>query len=276
VKSAAISLSKREIGGISPSTQNVWKEIFEKLVIPADPNLGHWLKISCSSISESVGSDRAFEYAEESLDILRVAVSQARFQSPQYAIARNTNKNAASPTIKGIRFSKYLYSPRHQNIIDRLNAMYAKPSSDIEIRIKDAIHFLRIADNNSPNYQRLFFYAAAIERLILGDDDRGALGKRFSQKGAILLSNDLTERLELKKTLKIIYNRRSDIAHGEKPDYDYFLTTSCKDYLITILTKMIRLIDTYDLRTIARKNGKTGESLDEYLDIILYSGVNLG
>jgi hypothetical protein len=67
-------------------------------------------------------------------------------------------------------------------MIDRLNTICVKPTKDLEKRIKDAIHFLRIADNDSPDYQRLFFYTAAIEHLILGSKDEKVLHWKFSEK----------------------------------------------------------------------------------------------
>ncbi len=275
VRDVAISLSKHDAEDMPLSTQNFFREkgAFEQLLIPTDPNLGHWLKIPCRSIGLG-GLDRASEYAEESLDILRIAVFSARVHLPRYAIALDTNKNTAFLTAR-TESHKCPYDWNHQRTIDRLNTLYDtndELSSDIEKRIRDAGHFLRIGDNNSPDYQRIFFYAAAIEHLILGSDDEKVLRWKFSEKGAILLSNNLEKRLDQSQKLKNIYDARCDIAHGEKSDYDFELTTSCRYYLKTILIKMLYLIDTHGLRTIVKKGEQNGESLDEYLNNIIYSG----
>ena len=95
--------------------------------------------------------------------------------------------------MNGIEFSKYSYDVKDQALIDALSAICVKPSSDLEKRIKNAIQLYRIADNNSPNHHKLLFYIAAIENLILGADNRDVLRWKFSEKGAILLSDKLQE-----------------------------------------------------------------------------------
>jgi hypothetical protein len=272
VKGVAKNLSKGKVTSVQPSIQPVWEQIVQKLMIPTDPKVGHWLKISVSVISSTTSWERAFEYAEESLDILRMVISTARFHLPQHAIALDTHKNKAFPVAKGIQFSKYPYNPRHQKLIDRLNDVYVKAPTKLERRIKNAIHFLRIADNNSPDYQRILFYVAAIENLILGRNDRGALGLKFRQKGAILLADKPKKRLDLVIELKKMYKKRSETAHGGKSDYDFFLTTSSRHYLREIIMKIMHLIDKHKLRTVVRKEEKPGQSLDEYVDNIIYSG----
>lgn len=271
VRVFAKDLSKGKVPNVATLTQRMWDKTIQKLIIPADPKLWHWLKISVSAISSTISLDRAFESAENSLDILRMAISTARLHLPQHAIALNTDKNKAFPVVKRIEFSKYIYNPKHQELIDRLGNVYVKASSELERRIKNAIHFWRIADNNSPDYQKLFFYVAAIKNLILGGNDRDALRWKFSQKGAILLSDNPKKRLDLVKELKEMYHERSKVAHGRKSYYDFFLAMSSRSYLRTIIMKIMYLIDKHNLKTVARKEKKPDQSLDEYLDNMIYS-----
>jgi hypothetical protein len=272
VKDCAESLSKGKVPSAGQSMQKMWNQIIQALTIPSDPKAGQWLKISVSAISSSTSLDRAFEYAEESLDILRMAISSARFHLPMHAIALDKDQSKAFPVAKGVEFSKYSYDPRHQNLIDGLNTICVKPSSDLEKRIKTALHFFRIADNNAPDYHKLFFYVAAIENLILGADDRDVLRWKFSEKGAVLLSDKLRERLAQAAELKAMYDSRSKIAHGGEADYDFLLTTSSRYCLRKTIIRLMTLINKNNLKTVARKNGKPNQSLDEYLDNIIYSG----
>lgn len=271
VKDCAKSLSKGKVPSVAPSLQKIWSEIIPKLTIPADPKAGHWLKISVSAISSTRRLERAFEHAEESLDILRMAISTARFHIPRYAIALSTDKKTALPVAKGVELSKYVYNPRHQSLIDELSPICTKPSSELERRIKNAIRFYRIADNNSPDHHKLFFYIAAVDNLILGANDRDVLRWKFSEKGAILLSDKLKERLDLVKELRTIYDKRSTIAHGGEADYDFLLTTSSRSHFREIALKLMHLISKSNLRTVAQKKSQPSQSLDEYLNNIIYS-----
>jgi len=268
VKMYAKNLSEGKITDNKKEKQKILEMIISKIIIPADPNIGHWLKISTSAISYTIRTDNAFRCAEESLDILRIATPTARVRLPQYAIA---NEKKAFLTAISIEFHKYFYHPRKQKLIDRLNNLCVKPSSKLEERIKNALHFCRIGDNHSPNYQRLFYYVAAIENMILGGNDRDVLRWKFSEKGAILLTNNRKERLDLAKELKKLYDERSNIAHGGKSDYHFFMTTSTRRYSCSIIMNILHLADTYGLQTVTQKN-KTGKSLDEYVNNIIYTG----
>jgi hypothetical protein len=272
VKTCATNISKGKVSSIAPSIQKVWRQIIPLLAIPVNPRMGHWLRISVSAISSSTSLERAFEYAEESLDILRMAISTARFRLPQHAVAHNQKENKAFPVAKQVELSKYNYNPRHHNLIDRLNTVYIKGSSELESRIKNAIHFYRIGDNNSPDYQKLFFYVAAIENLILGSNDRDVLRWKFSEKGAILLSDNLKQRLDLSTELKRLYDARSSIAHGRMSDYDFLLATSSRSYLRRAIIRIMDLVDRHQLKTVTQNEKRPGQSLDEYLNNIIYTG----
>lgn len=272
VKKCVENLAKGKVMSESPATEKVWKQIIPKLVIPENSQVGHWLKVPVSSISWTKRMDRAFEHAEESLDILRIAISTARFHLPQYAIAYDKENNEAYPVVKGVEFSRYPYDKHHQGLIDILNnLLLANTNSDLKKRIKNAFYFYRIAGNNAPKHQKIFFYVAAIENLILGGNDRGVLRWKFSEKGAILLSNDREKRLKKVKELKALYDERSQIAHGSTSEYDFFLTNSSRSYLRQIIFKLIKLINTHNLETVSANEEKPNQSLDEYVNNIIFS-----
>jgi hypothetical protein len=265
----AEELSKGKIAHEKRETERILKEIVKKIVIPSDPHIGYWLRIPTSAISYTKRSSQAFRFAEESLDILRIATPMTRIRLPQYAITLNADESKAfldSP----IEFNRCPYHPRKQKLIDRLSDICIKPSSPLERRIKDALHFYRIGDNYSPDHQKIFFYVAAIEHMIIsGHMD---LTFKFSQKGAILLAETRDERLDRFNKLKKLYQERSAIAHGEKTDYDFDMTTSAHHHVYDIITRMLELIESHGLQRVSPKEEKTGKSLDEYIDNILYSG----
>ncbi len=270
VNSFAEDLAKGEITNFDPNREQAYKDMIKKIVIPADPRIGYWLKIITYAISSIIRFHNAFEFAEESLDILRITVHTTSICSPQYAIGLTQTQNKAflAGTLK---VSTCPYEARDQPLIDRLNEICVKPSSDLEKRIKNALHFFRIGDNFSPDYQKVFFYVAAIENLILGDDDRDVLRWKFSEKGAILLGGDLKRRLELSTELKKLYDTRSRIAHGGASEYDFLKTTKSRRHLHSLIMNLLYLIDNQGLRTVFPKGRKMGTSLDEYLSNIIYS-----
>ena len=211
-------------------------------------------------------SQNAFNFAEESLDILRIVTPTSRLSLPQFAIQhRPLGQSAFIACI--ISWGRYPYAPRKEQLIKRLTEICVKPKTDLEKRIKDALHFFRIAEYHSPNHQKVFFYVAAIERLILSGET--SLTHKFRERGSILLENDVERRLECSEKLKALYSRRSAIAHGEKTDYDFYLTQTGKSYLYELIMKMLYLIDKEKLQKVG--SNRKGDSLEEYLDRIIFS-----
>ena len=271
VKAFAEKLSEGKIITVEPERERMLEEIFKKILVPSDPRVGHWLKISTHSISEVIRSHNASEFAEESLDILRIATPTSRVHLPQWAIGMNKGESKAFPKVTA-SFSRLPYAPRKDKLITRLNDVCVKPSSDLEERIKDALHFFRIGDNHSPNHQRLFYYVAAIEHLIISGITE--LTHKFRERGAILLADKVNRRLDRSDRLKELYEARSKIAHGEKSEYDFFLTVDARSYARNCILKILYLIDTCGLKRVSPKDKKkkTGNTLEEYLDNIIYSG----
>jgi len=271
VRVFAEHLARGEIMESDPHMKRLLEEGISKIIIPSDPHVGHWLRIITSAVSSVILLHRAFELAEESIDILRIATPTTRILLPKYAIGLDTDKDKAF--LAGtVEFARCPYHLRKQPLIDRLNEICANPSSDLEKRIKNALHFMRIGDIFSPDYQRIFYYVAAIENLVLGSNDRDVLRWKFSEKGSILLTHDVKRRIALSRRLRKLYDARSKIAHGEETEYDFHLTTESRNHLANLITKILFLIDSEGIGTVSPKARKRGSSLDEYLDNIIYMG----
>ena len=244
----------------------------KNIVIPKNPEMGFWLKITTSSISYGIRHNKAFEFAEESLDILRIINLIAKINSPELALRIDERENKSFPVTVPIRFGKYEYEPSNDKLINRLSDICVKTSSDLEYRIKNALHFFRIGENHAPDYQKIFYYVAGIEQLILGDQDRDVLRWKFSEKGAILMGDDVENRIAASTILKTLYDLRSAIAHGGKTEYNFHNTSNARHCLIGIIMKILELIDRHDIKTVSSQKGKKGNSLDEYIEKILFSG----
>lgn len=237
----------------------------------SDPNKGSWLEIKTSSISYNIRYKKAFEKAEESLDVLRLVETPYRLNSIQYAIVFNEYEKSAFPASVPLSGIRYDYDQTIKESISRYSSICVNPKNDIENRIKNSLYFKRIGDNFAPDHLRIFYYVAAIEKLILGTEDRDARWK-FSQKGAILLDNDSIRRQKISKELKDMYDLRSGIAHGGKSEYDFSKTIGARNYLHSIIRKLVYLIDKEKIEKVSRDSKKEGVSLDEYIDKIIFSG----
>jgi hypothetical protein len=135
--------------------------------------------------------------------------------------------------------------------------------------VLNALQFYRIG-RNSPEDKELFYYVAAMENLLLDQNDRDVLRWKFSEKAAFLLNNDLDMRLETVKRFKTLYDARSTIAHGNVATVEYRKNQLARDCLLDIIVEILELIDKKGLKTLSSE-GKN-ESLDEYIDQIKYSG----
>lgn len=157
-------------------------------------------------------------------------------------------------------------------MIDRLNSLCVRPCSELEKRVVNALHFYRIGRNHSPQEQEIFYYVAAIENLIIGENDRDVLRWKFSERGAFLLEDNLSRRLEMVTKLKRLYDARSTIAHGNVSQGDAKIIAPTRDYLRRIIMKILELIDERGLQSVSPSTTKDGSSLDEYVDQVKYSG----
>jgi hypothetical protein len=86
-----------------------------------------------------------------------------------------------------------------------------------------------------------------------------------------LLEEDVNERIKLFDDLGRLYRKRSQIAHGERTEYDFNLTNDSRRYLTRLAFRILNLIDANNLRTVSRKKDKVGESLQEYVEKLIFS-----
>ncbi len=274
VKKIALKLAKGDTSNIYNNKQKdeVLDYACKQLLIPEDPNVGFWLRISPpKAISFNILMENAFVHAQDSLDILRIASPmRGRTRLPQLAIEYNVDVGTAFPCVRGIEIGRYPYDPDSNVLIQRLNDVCVNPSCDLEERLKDALHFFRMAEIHAPPHQQLFFYVAAIERLILSQEPN--LNHKFCERAAILTEKESGKRIEHLKELKALYKMRSTIAHGRKTNYDFYLTNSARSYLRNIILKILYLIDTKKIKRVSPKENKENESLEEYINQIIFSG----
>lgn len=95
---------------------------------------------------------------------------------------------------------------------------------------------------------------------------------KFSEKGAILLEKSVRDRINRSKELKDLYDKRSMIAHGGKSEYDFHATLDAERCFYNIFMKIMKLTESNGLKRLSKKNTIDEESLDGFIEKIIYSG----
>jgi len=246
--------------------------IAEQTIMSADPEQGYWIEIISKAISPSMLNNKAYSQIEDSLDILRF-IKRLSLRSPTIAFKFDPQENVSEPIIRSIKFTRWDYEEEYSHQIEKLSESCCKKKrTDIEQRLWDALLYYRIGKLNSPDHQKLFFYIAAIEHLILGTNDRQVLRWKFSEKGAILLADSIQERILKSKELKDLYDKRSKIAHGSKSEYDFHATLDAERSFSYIFMKILSLIEINGIKRLSKKGLIDKESLDGFIEQIIYSG----
>ena len=271
VRDFATGLTEGKVGRVRTEQERVKTIYLDEMSIPRNPRSGCWFEISNSGISGFIQLNKAIQAADESLDILRILRPHIRIPLPQYIISKNTEDRTASFEALNIELYKYHFDEEEQKLIDRLNDLVVNPRCDLEKRILNALHFYRIGRNFSPEDQEVFFYVAAIEKLVIGNNDRDVLKWKFSEKAAFLLEDDLNGRMEIVSKLKDLYDARSTIAHGGMSQEVTRSIPIARDYLFRIIKTILELIDKRGLQSVS-SNGAKDNTLDKYIDQIKYSG----
>lgn len=237
----------------------------------SDPTKGRWLAIQTSSITYRIRQEDAFNKAEESLDLLRLINSPYKLTTLQYALVLDEIDDKIYPASVPLTGLRYDYDADIEKDLNILNELCINTKNDLQHRIKNALYLKRIADNDSPDHLKILFYVAAIENLILGDNERDVLRWKFSQKGALILDDDPLKRQQISTELKHLYDLRSKIAHGGKIKYDFYKTNDAERYLRILIGRIIYLMNKENIYMISKKGKKNGKSLNEYIDKIIYS-----
>lgn len=213
---------------MSPSL-SIWKDI--KFMV---------LVISQTGANNPITRNKALEHAES-------AVAMLNEQSLNYnckIINFNEIEDAPNNESDGGLFNSYLQisntgstvttatdwntnfmrlSSNVQQIKDNYKSVLT-PVTDIQRRIKSALQWLGKASAD-PVLSRKFLQAMiAIEALLEDKENGSTIVDQISTAVCFILENDLAGRLELKTTIKRMYNLRSRIVHdgAEQVSWDEF------------------------------------------------------
>jgi hypothetical protein len=251
-------------------TDEDWEQLSQDNKVQfRSPQQGMWLKVLTEGYSEHYMASAALKVAESSLDILRFALTSREIDLINYGIAYDPTSEIAHYA-GSISMSSLIEYDKFVDIeVNALNKICEKPSR-MESRIAQALKLIRIGDLIVEDSNKIFYYTAAIEKLIL--DNEPELKFKFSTRGALLLSKTKKARESNFQLLKQIYNQRSNVAHGSENEYNYFLTLESRNLARIAIREILLLIDSQGI-TDVYNNNKT-KSLAHYLENMMWGTEN--
>jgi len=236
-----------------------WRRLSaENKIIFNSPHIGQWLEISIIGVLGPNMQEEAFRKAELSLDFLRLLLFSGAVEPVSYPViydpkSNKVNLGGSISFTSGIDYIGDIRERGYDETIIRLNKLIDNPSK-IEKRIIQALNFLRIGDYISEKQNKIFYYAAGIEKMIL--DNEPEISYKFSTRGAFLLENNSEERQIIFNNLKDVYKKRSEVAHGSVIEYDHQLTNKSKYYLKNMIKQLIKIIDENGLIDVKKSGDK--------------------
>lgn len=273
VKNIYHKISELNESPISKISDEMWKRLsIENQLIFNSPHEGQWLEIEIKDTYGPSLRHEVFKRAEHSMDILRLILHGESLKPFSYAVGYDSIPNNKAWIETNIKFSSTIdyigdiKEREHDENISRLNILVENPKK-LENRIREALNYLRIGEYSSEDHNKIFYYAAGIEKLIVGDIYE--LSYKFALNGAFVLGMEPKQRQIIFNDLRKIYKKRSEIAHGDIGDYDSNLTNKAHGYLKNIIFKLIKLIDDNNIQYIT--NDKEKNTLTNYIEQIIFS-----
>jgi len=251
----------------SVMNDEMWEKIAteSKLIFNA-PKKGQWLEIKIEDVSGPSTQEEAYRQAELSMDILRLVIFSGTVEPFSYTVcydpkSHNVRIGGDISFTSAVDYFGDVQKRGYDKDINRLNKLVDNPSK-IEKRVTQALNFLRIGDYISEKQNKIFYYAAGIEKIILGNEPE--LSYKFSLRGSFLLGADSIKRRIIFNDLNNIYHKRSEVAHGSIIKYDLRLTAKARNYLKNTIFELLKIIDENNIIDIEESN--KGNTLVNYIE----------
>ncbi|MFC4173441.1 hypothetical protein ACFOYU_15460 [Microvirga sp. GCM10011540] len=95
----------------------------------------------------------------------------------------------------------------------KLSILFNPPPNSVAERLQRGLGWMargRISDDDT---ERLLFFFTAAEALLSDNDKSAPVVQNIARRGAVILSNDVTRRIEIAKLIQDLYAMRSDSVH---------------------------------------------------------------
>jgi hypothetical protein len=100
-----------------------------------------------------------------------------------------------------------------KSFYSKLSILFNPPSNSVAERLQRGLGWMargRISDDDT---ERLLFFFTAAEALLSDNDKSAPVVQNLARRGAVILSNDVTRRIEIAKLIQDLYAMRSDSVH---------------------------------------------------------------
>lgn len=173
--------------------------------------------------------DGPIEKARETIDdvtlALRLFANKGDVDYPNVTVepmsdfATNTNSVRMAIRTQFIN-SEYNLSSEETSEFEEFWTIVVDQLSEPDDNYRVALDKFQNSFQRGNENDRLLDCVIALEALYLKSGEQQEMSYRLSQRGALLLSEDEGEALEIKETLKEAYNKRSRLVHGSTADAD--------------------------------------------------------
>jgi hypothetical protein len=257
--SLSLMVEKKPVFDLS---ENDWELLSqEKSIIFRSPQKGMWFSVSVEGFSGHYMAKNAFNVAETSLDILRFVLGNRKLNHIDYGITYDPSTDYVQYAGSISMTSQIEYDNSMDKEIELFTELLKSPNK-MEKRILQALKLIRIGDLFAEDSNKIFYFTAALEKLIL--DNRPEIKHKFSTRGAFLLSKSNNAREYTFDILKQIYDQRSTVAHGSENEYNYNLTNESKALARLAVREILSLMRSQGIVDVYHKD--TTKSLSHYIE----------
>jgi len=236
----------------------------------------HWICRKVRGVGYYKLAEEAYEKINDDLNIIRIAYNFreeiiTRDHKDFFYFDSDTKLIGSSHKCR----NSMQYLDFTDDEIKILNELFLKDKkSDIDHRIVTSLKLYGLQTTVTPVEIKFVLIMNALEGLLLSKNDINYLGKKLSEKVAFLIGKDKDERLPTYRTMKEMYNKRSNFTHQKKRMNEKDKITESdllhlSNAFMRTVTKLLELEKDGIIQTI--EGDKNEKSLDSYIKDIMFS-----
>ena len=163
-----------------------------------------------------------------------------------YSDERFVSSESVSGPLKNLKLSEAFIEKMEQSGANKLLGLISKVSlTEFEEKLLLAIHWLATSQMQYDNESKFLNLVSALESLLTRDSSY-PIAISVAEGAAILLGDDLSERIRIRDEVKEYYGKRSRLSHGgSKPVYDSDLE-GLQHYTVSLLLVLLKRTDEFN------------------------------
>jgi hypothetical protein len=164
------------------------------------------------------------------------------------------------------------YDKNYEKSLKRLSeiSIKANPSS-IESKLLRSLDIFWLSQLTPKKEIEFLLLVSTLESLLLTSHDRDYLGMKLAEKSAFLLENNKNDRIQTYKSIKKMYDLRSNLVHKGERKIDENQLKQLKTFVYRIILKIIELSSIYDKMEL-KSNISEKDGIDDLLLELKFEG----